>query len=139
MPKYVFRAGREVLARSLRGEAPASDAGWWVLLFVAAADLTPSSPIDSVEEASFSGYSRTPVPPSSQGDVTWDGDDPLIQIKGEALVWDCTADPQTIYGWIMFDADNDLYLFGEQYDTPHVLSVGSRHTLYASIKVSLCV
>lgn len=39
------------------------------------------------------------------------------------------ATPQTVYGWILIDADDDIVLCGQNFDAPIVMVSGARLTL----------
>lgn len=136
--KVAFRGGRELLANALKGIAPAGGAEWYVHLFKAYETFTPTTPPSDLTLAAFTGYGGQTANPPDQGPIVWDGDDAVVRLNNAPFIWDCTGSPEEILGWVLYDNDNDKLLFGEVYDTPHVLSVGSRHTLYADIAVGQC-
>lgn len=127
---------RELFANAFKGVARDPSSPFYVFLFVNDHTPTPTSLTDDFVNASFTGGDPILV---TLGDFTGpdaDGDDRVMHVVPSPLVWNCTGSPETVYGWYLYDIDNDHWLMGEKYDTPHVLEVGSRHTLYIDVAVT---
>lgn len=139
MPGTLTHVGRQMTAKPWAGQSFPDDQGYEMRLvtddFTLAASLTP----DDLSYATFSGSSPIGFLLSDGAPaVVMDGGDATVLLRDEPFVWDCTASPQTVYGWALYSADLEELLAVEKYSTPHVLEVGSRHTLYASIRIGAC-
>lgn len=138
MSMVATRAGRALCAKVLKGEAPAGGADWRVRLFTNDFNPTTTSVLADFTEATFDGYAEVATTPADTTGPTLVGEDQVMRVKGESLVWDCAADPETIRGWLLYDEDSGDVLFAEKYAVPHVLEVGSRHTLFLDIAQGAC-
>lgn len=138
MPGVLLREGRKMAARAFEGAVYDAADEFAIILFTNDATVTVDSEPGDFTQATFTGY----VPISREfGETTGpvsDGDDEVVLLGGDSFIWDCTAAPQTIRGWVAVNLGNDEIFAAEKYDVPHVLEVGSRHTLFASIRVGAC-
>jgi len=130
--------GRVMFAGTLQGVAPSPSADWRVRLFTNDVDIPLDADVGLFTEATFGGYAEVVTTPGDTTGPTLADDDQSMRITGAPIDWDCSADPETIRGWFLYDFDNDKVLFAEKYEEPHVLEVGSRHRLYLDIKLGQC-
>jgi len=138
MTMVATRAGRAVIAKALKAESPGVSDGLTVKLFKVNYTPTTISEEADFTEAEFTGYAPATTTYGDTSGPTLATDDQVMRISGAPLVWDCTAAPETIYGWYLVDDLSGDVLFAEKYDTPHVLEVGSRHTLFLDIAIGAC-
>lgn len=128
--------GRLVFDRAAKGVAPDPSSHWAVRLikadFAEADDLSTGD----VTESTFGGYAAVDFFVGDSADPVADGPDWKSLLHAAPFVWDCTSVPETVYGWVLYSTDEDDLLACERYGTPHVLEVGSRHTLYIDLKTT---
>lgn len=86
----------------------------------------------------FDGYSIRTFDRSTNGAAALSGTQAQMLLSGGMLEWECTASPETIYGWFLVDATPTLLLV-ERYDVPHVLIAGSIHRLYPYVNLGKIV
>lgn len=132
------QAGRRISANAWRGAGPGSSDTLLVKLFTAYSTITTTMTSGDVTEAAFGGYAEHGTTYGASGAVEFDGDDAVVAIDGAPISWDCTSDPETILGWYLVDGPSGDIMAIEQYDTPHVLEVGSRHTLNLKLAQGAC-
>lgn len=126
----VPKQGRLTLASLLFLGGASPDVQWKLKLFKN--DHTPGLndlPGDYTESA-FGGYTHVPFELADNTTPALSGNMARTLLTGEARVWTCAASPETIYGWYLTNEDEDVVLMAERYATPHVLGIGSVHTLY---------
>lgn len=139
MPAMLTRVGRKLTAMGWTGSP--FDPTVFLELRLIAADFTPVADMPGdggLTEAVFGGYAAGGFNLNDNGTPVLDGDDYTVLLKDDPFVWDCASSPQTIFGWALYSGDEDAILACERYSVPHVLEVGSRHTLYASIRIGQC-
>jgi hypothetical protein len=86
----------------------------------------------------FTGYADYSFPAADNPFSALSGTQAQMLLSGTMREWECTAAPETIYGWALLGDDDDLLLV-ERYDTPHVLIVGSIHRLYPYVNLGKIV
>lgn len=137
MGAVVTRHGRKIAALAYLGqleEGPEST--HTVKLVVEDFEPTPTLALGDVVEASFGGYAPiTRAYQDGTGPVL-EGDDQIDAWGGAAYVWDCTSSPETVYGYVIVRDSDERVLASDRYTTPHVLEVGSRHTLFIDLVVT---
>lgn len=138
MAGVLTRAGRRFTAEQLTDARASGDVEGRLILFTNAATFGVNPAVGDFVEAEFGGYDPKAFLITDQLAPTLDGDDYVVSINGGPQVWDCTSAPETIRGWaLLLPATNGVFAY-DVYETPHVLEVGSRHTLYADVKIGQC-
>lgn len=134
MGKVASAAGRALVAKVLQGIAPTGN--YYLRLFQNAVTPGVGDPIGVFTESTFGGYAAiTKTWGDNTGPVA-SGDDQVITMAGDSFVFDCTSAPETIYGWYLVNAATGDWLFAEDYATPHVLAIGTRHRLFLDIGIT---
>jgi len=131
-------AGRSLLAQALTGVGPGTGNSYYVRLFKAGYSPTPSSDVGDFTEATFGGYVYAARTWGESAGPTLETDDEAVDMHPDGFVFDCTSDPETIYGWYMVDPASGHVVFAEEYAVPHVLEVGSRHRVFIKISTGQC-
>jgi len=130
--------GLQMVASALEGVAPSPSSDWRVRLFKNNDPLTANMTTATFTECEFNGYDQEFTEPQAAGGPTIEDGAAVMFIGNAPFVWDCVSLPETVKGWYLYNADTGNVLFAEEYDEPHVLQVGSRHTLYLKIGVGVC-
>lgn len=86
-------------------------------------------------EATFTPYNPVDFARSDNGASILSGNIAKTRMGNAAQVWTCNANPHTVYGWYLYSVDLAQLLLVERYDTPHVLQIGSTHTLFADVSL----
>lgn len=81
--------------------------------------------------ATFTGYAAVDFTRSDNGASILSGNIARTKFFNQLLQWHCNGAPHTVYGWWLKSTDLNQLLLVERYTTPHVLQVGSVHTLDA--------
>lgn len=138
MPGVICLRGREEMAKAWAGLGFNADAYYQIKLLKNnfTLDVTPGP--GSLTEAAFGGYAPIDMTLDVSPAPVLDGDEYTVLLGAAPYVWDCTSAPETIYGWCLYSGDWEDFLILHKYDTPHVLEVGSRHTLYPSVRIGAC-
>src|SRR5436190_15407884 len=89
-----------------------------------------NSGLVDLTEATFTGYAEKEILRGDNGASVLAGSVGRVLLGNAGQVWDCTGAPHTIFGWYLTNEDGDTLMLVERYQTPHVLSIGSRHTLF---------
>lgn len=80
-------------------------------------------------ECAFTGYAAHNFTVNDNGGAALNGTQARLLLTGASRTWTCTAAPETVYGWYVIDGAGNLQ-FAERYANPHVLAIGSVHTLF---------
>ena len=128
-------ACRRLFGTALKGATPFPATNHFeVHLFKTAVTPVIGSVPGDFTDCTFTGYAARDHVYGDNPDPVADGTFQTVTPIGSPYSWDCTAAPDTVYGWWIRDVTNDVVLFAEKYDVPHVLAVGSRHTLDLKIR-----
>jgi hypothetical protein len=135
----LLQAGRSILAQAFRGDVPiASSDGLQMTLFKN--DHEPEVDDDGSEytPSTFTGYAPVDFTWGDNGVPSLVAGDYFVRFNDSDFVWDSASAGETIYGWLLWDTANGVPIAAERYEEPHVLSIGSRHTLSAEQKFGGC-
>lgn len=138
MPGVLTREGRKLVAEQLTSARNEGDISLLLRLFTNEGSFGVNPDVSDFTDASFGGYDPWEFLLNDQNPPTLEGDDYVILLSDAARVWDCTSSPQTIRGWFLTRGDTSAVLAYDVYDTPDELEVGSRHTLFAELKIGQC-
>lgn len=138
MPALMTKEGRRAFASALRGTAMFPGGTFAIILSKTNFTETVDGPA-GFTEATFTGYAPITRAVGTMGAAALVGDDAVVALDGGTpFQWDCTGAPDTIYGWALVNPSNGFVYACEKYSAFQILSVGSRHSLFASIKQSGC-
>jgi len=132
------KKGRFRVAQMMNGSFAAGGESIRVILFSNEVGENLDAELADFTESAFGGYADVDTYWGGASGPVYIGDDAAIRITGAPMHWDCTADPETIRGWAILGVPSDDVYFYEEYDTPHELEVGSRHTLFLDIAQGAC-
>lgn len=130
--------GRMRVAKMMNGTFAAGGESFRVILFSNEVGINLDAVLADFTESAFTGYAPVETYWGAATGPTLVGDDAVIRVTGSPLHWDCSGAPETIHGWAIVGEPSDEVYFYEEYVVPHVLEVGSRHTLFLDIGQGAC-
>lgn len=138
MAGILTRKGRQFVCKQLTAGRDDLTYLLGMRLFTAASSPGVNPSPGAFTEAAFGGYAAIPFPIEDNGAPTLDTDDYITLLSDASFIWNCGNPTETILGWYLLSEDGLDVLAYEVYATPHVLEIGSQHTLFASVKIGQC-
>lgn len=100
---------------------------------------TPDTVFADLVEATFTGYSNYPFTRADNPASFLAGTAGRVLLANDSFIRTCTGAPHNIYGWYCNAPTLGVLLLVERYADPHVLQIGSTHTLIPNVDLGKLV
>ena len=130
--------GKLLVATRWQGTGPNGTDNQKLRLFKNDVAPVAGSVLADFVNSTFTGGGEKTIAYGSNGNPAIVAGKAQLEIGGALQTFTCTANPHTVFGWVLYDVNSGKVLYVCDYEFPVALSVGTVHTVDINVAVGMC-